>query len=92
MQISFPKTVELNPEVLFQELDTQTILLNISNEQYFGLDEIGSRLWLLFSKNNNADDVLAQMLVEFDVDQVRLRNDLTLFIQELSEAGLIFTK
>ena len=92
MQISFPKTVDLNPEVLFQELDTQTILLNISNEQYFGLDEIGSRLWQLFSKNNNADDVLAQMLVEFDVDQVRLSNDLTLFIQELSEAGLIFTK
>lgn len=92
MRISLPETINVNPDVLFQELATETVLLNIGNEQYFGLDDIGSRMWQLFSENNNANnvnDVLTQMLDEFDVDEDRLGKDLLVFIEQLSEAGLV---
>ena len=47
MSISFDSKVRVPEDVLVSELDGESVLLNLKSECYFGLDEVGTRLWEL---------------------------------------------
>lgn len=81
--------VKLSPNALFQDLDGEAVLLNLDSERYFGLDDIGVRFWQLLETTGSLDEVVAQALLEFDVDEATLRRDLTVFLSELQQAGLV---
>lgn len=56
---------------------------------YYGLDEVGSRLWQLLAEDGNPEAAVAQLLTEYDLDEARLRQDMSGLIDELREAKLI---
>jgi PAS domain-containing protein len=86
---SLPERVEISEEVLFQDIEGECVLLNLANEQYFGLDEVGTRFWELLSENNEIEPILRQILNEFNVEESVLRRDLVILLDEMSENGLI---
>jgi len=57
MEVSINQTVKLLPDVLSQEVDGETVLLNLNSENYFGLDEIGTRIWQLLQEPDQATNV-----------------------------------
>ncbi len=81
--------VKINPDVLLQELDDEAVLLNVSDEHYFGLDDIGLRFWQLLEQHGDSDAVIRQMNIEYDASEQAIHNDLGKFIVELETAGLI---
>lgn len=87
--ISLPKRVFPSEEVLFRELDGEAVMLDLESERYFGLDEVGTRIWQLLDEHHEVETVVAQMLEEYDVEEERLRADMAALIAELLDAGLI---
>ena len=88
-----PTLVTISSEVLFQELAGETVLLNIANEQYYGFDDVGTRIWQLLNEHGGETElVISQMLAEYDVDEALLRTDMANLIAKLAEAGLITTE
>jgi hypothetical protein len=83
------KTIKIQPDVLFQEVRGETVLLNLDNESYFGLDETGTFFWKLLQENNDFQKVFDIMLDEYDVDAVQLKTDLDSLVEKMVEAGLI---
>ena len=85
-----PSSIVLSSDVLFQELEGQAILLNLVNETYYGLDDVGSRIWQLLNEYNGETElVLHRMLVEYDVDEESLRTDMINLLADLTKAKLI---
>lgn len=84
-----PQNVKISQEVLFQEIEGESVLLNLANEQYFGLDEVGTRIWHLLSENGDVASVLSKLKNEYDVDSDILQNDLASLIEELKQNGLV---
>lgn len=82
-------TVRIMPDVLYQEMGGETVLLNLANESYFGLDEIGTRVWQVLSETQSADDVVARLIDEYDVPREQLCADVAKLIAELAAAGLV---
>lgn len=82
-------TVSLSPEVLSQEVGGETVLLDLASERYFGLDDVGTRIWQLLQEQGNLRAVYQCMLDEFDVEPDRLEEDLLKHVGELAEAGLV---
>jgi hypothetical protein len=78
-----------SPDVLHQELGGETVLLNLANEQYFGLDAVGTRVWQLLVETRRAPDVMARLQQEFDVTPEQLQADLRALLSELVDAGLV---
>jgi hypothetical protein len=76
-------------DVLFQDLDGETILLHLEAERYYGLDDVGSRIWQLIVEHGNLEAVVTAMLAEFDVEEPVLRADLAEFIAKLRAARLL---
>lgn len=81
--------VKVSDEVLFQEIEGESVLLNLATEQYFGLDEVGTRIWHLLSEDGKPANVLTKLQKVYDIDRETLQNDLAGLINELKMQGLI---
>jgi len=64
-------------------------LLDLASESYFGLDEIGARIWGLLGEDKNVDQILDTLLQEYEVDRETLEADVEELLGSLLEAGLI---
>jgi hypothetical protein len=64
-------------------------LLDLRSESYFGLDNVGTRIWRLVEQGNDLARVHSTLMAEYDVDATRLERDIATLIQELAEAGLV---
>jgi hypothetical protein len=91
MLTSFPFTarVSVPAHVLVRDLDGESVVLSLETEQYFGLDEVGTRMWALLVGANSIQSAFDSLLAEYDVDPGRLRADVERLIGELSERGLL---
>jgi hypothetical protein len=77
--------------VMFRELDGEAVLLNLHNEMYYGLDEVGTRMWTLLTTSESVQAAMDKLLEEFDVAPETLEQDLAKMIKELQANGLLET-
>jgi hypothetical protein len=68
---------------------TRTVLLDSRSGHYYGLDEVGSRIWHL-AQAGFAPSIIAEKLAkEYDAPHARLEQDVNDFIQELRQSRLL---
>jgi len=82
-------TVKISPNVLLQEVDDETILLDIESEEYFSLNEIGRVFYELLQEHKNLAEVLQELQNYFDAPKEQLEQDLFAFVKALDEKKLI---
>ena len=75
--------------VMFREIAGESVLLNLDSETYFGLDEIGTRMWSVLVGSPSIEAAYDVLIAEFEVDDGTLRTDLSTFIEKLAGAGLV---
>ncbi len=89
MSQSDSSPITIPDAVLHQQLDAEIVLLHLTSETYFGLDEVGSRMWQLLEEHGTTEPVVAAILQEYDVDEATVRSDVDRLVGELAAAGLI---
>ena len=89
MTLSFNQGVIIPAAVLARELDGESILLNLESETYFGLDEVGTRIWALLTGAPTIQAAYEALLAEYDVAPDVLRQDLEALLAQLLEQGLL---
>jgi hypothetical protein len=77
------QTLDPSPQAVFQATGPTSVILNLSTEKYYGLDEIGTRFWQLMEQHRRFGPVFDQMLREYDVEADRLEADLERLIAHL---------
>ncbi len=82
-------TFKIPDNVLFQEVDGEAVLLSLDEGCYYGLDELGTRIWKLMHQDLDRDQVVAAIVAEYEVEPERARGDLDAFLSNLRESGLI---
>ena len=83
------QTITLSPEVISQEVSGETVLLDLESENYFGLDEVGTRIWQLIKQTSDLQAIYNTLLEEYEVDEQRLRSDLDVLLGEIAGLGLV---
>jgi coenzyme PQQ synthesis protein D (PqqD) len=89
MSISFDWKVRVPDDVLVSQLDGESVLLKLKSECYFGLDEIGTRIWDLLRSSDSIQGAYETLVTEYDEDPDKLRADLTELLGSFVEQGLI---
>jgi len=87
--ISLQQKVIISPEVISQEVDGETVLLDMQSENYFGLDETGTRIWQLLKDTDDLQAVFNTLLDEYDVSETELSKNFQDYLAKLIEAGVI---
>ena len=73
---------QLSPDVLYRDLDGQAVILDLSSGLYFGLNEVGTRIWMLMSEGRSFDDIAQILSREYDADQLTIERD----VRDLTDA------
>lgn len=87
--ITLSSHVALSPNVVFQELKGEAVLLDMAQETYFGLDEVGTFVWQRLSLEPSLRAAYAAALDAYDVAADQLERDVIAFVERLNEAGLV---
>jgi hypothetical protein len=80
---------QVNQSVVCAELEDEAVLLHVEAGLYFGLDEVGLRIWNLLLGGMIEADVVERLVAEYDVDPAELRSDVSDFLNRLEAEGLI---
>ena len=73
---------QLSPDVLYRDLDGQAVILDLSSGLYFGLNEVGTRIWMLMSKGHDVDDIAQILCREYEADRSTIEQD----VRDLTDA------
>ena len=83
------RQLEFLPEVLFQPLGGEAVLLNLNNNRYYGLNEVGARTWQLLQEHGEVGAAVTQLLEEYEVDEATLRQDVEALVAQLIEQEML---
>ena len=83
--------ITISNEALSQEVNGETVILDLQSESYFGLDEVGTRIWQLLQEEKDLQKVFDALLQEYYVEAEQLEQDLIELVDKLIEAGLAVT-
>jgi hypothetical protein len=83
--------ITVPPGVLFRDLDGEAVLLELESGRYYGLNETGTRMWLLLQEHGSVETAFHTLLDEYDVAEERLRKELLGFVGTLTSQRLLQT-
>jgi hypothetical protein len=77
-------------DVVSTKIDEETsVLLHLEAQQYYSLNETGTRIWHLLTRGHDAQAIAVAMTEEWDVPQGEALRSVRAFLQTLREANLV---
>ena len=76
-------------DVRSRRIASETVILRLDTEQYFGLSGVGSRLWELLGPGTEVDRAVDVLVSEYEVDPALVRADVHALLSHLVESGLV---
>lgn len=67
----------------------ESVILNLKNGVYYGLDPVGARIWSLIQERKRVGEVRDQILDEYEVERDVCEKELIALLLDLEENGLI---
>lgn len=84
-----PRRLMTSPLVRSAVHGDRTILLDLRRERYYGLDEVGSRVWALLKEGADVSAIVERLGEEYDAPRERLQADLAELLRYLSGLQVI---
>ncbi len=78
-----------SPEVISRRLDRAGVLVHLSTNRIFELNETGIRIWELLAEGRDRQSLIDHLVREFDVDAERAAREVSDLLHQLQQEGLI---
>ena len=88
-KISLSLQVTPSEDVIWRNLQGESVLLDLKSGVYFGLDTVGTRIWTLLQAHHDLQAVLKELLSEYDVGEEKCARDLVDLVGAMAEKGLV---
>jgi len=75
--------------VLFQEVAGNAALLNLDSESYFGLDDVGTRMWQAMEQAETIGAAARVLAEEYDAPIEEIERDIVKLAVDLRGHGLL---
>lgn len=76
-------------EVLFTSMGEDAVLLHVQRGDYYSLNKVGARLWVLTDGSKTIADLAGQITQEFDISLEQAEVDIIELAQQLEKEGLV---
>ena len=71
------------------ELDGRTVVLSLDAGVYFDFNDVASDIWRMLAEPRRVDEIFRNLSEKHSVDTATLTRDVTPFLRELIEQGLV---
>ncbi len=88
-EISVDSVVVASKRQVSSDLGGEAAILDLEGGVYYGLDEVGARIWEMIQEPRPASEVRDALIEEYDVEPERCERDLLALLQRLAEERLV---
>lgn len=81
--------INIPAHVMAREVGDETVILDLATGTYFGLDEVGGRIWQLLAQGKTVGEVVATLVGEYEADASVIEQDLLQLMAELERRQLV---
>ena len=74
---------------LSTRLGDEVVILGLQDSAYYGLADVGARIWDLLQTQRTLKDIVDVLVAEFEVSRERAAADLSALIADLHARGLV---
>jgi hypothetical protein len=90
--VSERSTVVAVRQQVSSDLGGEIAILDLDGGMYYGLDEVGARIWELVQEPRVVEDVQGLILEEYEVKPEIARRDVLALLQELADRNLVVVR
>ena len=76
MVATLESKITIPKDVVFREIAGEAVILSLETGKYFGLDQVGTRMWQLLAEHNQVEPALDDLTEEYDTTKDQLQQDL----------------
>jgi hypothetical protein len=76
-------------DVLHRELEGEAVLVDLGTGRFYGLDEVGMRVWHGLGRETRVSTLVDRVVKEFEVSRPRAEKDLLALLRELARRRLV---
>ena len=89
MSMELTARVRLGKDVLMEKVGDEAILLNLNTENYFALDEVGTRIIATLQESDSVTQAVRKLVRIYEVDESKLTSDAIRLVEECEQNGLL---
>ena len=79
----------MEEDILVREIEDESVILNLNDESYYGLDDIGTHFWNVVTSSASIQSALEKLVDEYEVDESVLKKDLAKWLQTLLDKKML---
>jgi hypothetical protein len=83
-------SLRIHPDLVFQRLDDQALLLNMQTNQIYEMNQTAARFWELLSTHADLKYVQEQLMDEFEIEATQLAEETQAILSFLQAEALIY--
>ena len=77
------------PDVVYRDVNGEAVILHLGTSTYFGLDEVGTRIWQLAVDGRTLREICAALPEEFDAPAGQIEHDVVSLVDQLMNKDLL---
>lgn len=81
--------VVVTADQLSTRLGEEIVILGLRDSVYYGLSDVGARIWDLIQTPRTVDEILNALVAEYEVTAADAASDLDRLLRELETQGLV---
>lgn len=78
-----------SPGNIVSDMDGEKVMLSVSNGKYYNLGELGGEIWELIKEPVTIQELVTTLQSQYNVDQTDCKEQVTDFLSQLLEQGLV---
>ena len=78
-----------DPDIIATDMDGETVMMSIEQGSYYGLSGVGPFLWEQLAEPLSVEELCRRVLEEFEIDQATCQADVSAFVDDLLEKGVL---
>lgn len=87
--LSLDATVVASRDQVAADLESEVIILGLTDGIYYGVDGVAARIWSMVQQPVRLQEIVRVVHAEFDVDEAICQADVLAFVDELARRGLV---
>lgn len=91
-KVLLDSTIVRSQDQVSTDLGGEVVTLALNSGQYYGLEEVGARIWDIIREPKTVKEILDILLNHYDVEPERCERDLLAVLQEMADEGLVEIK
>jgi hypothetical protein len=78
-----------NSQIAFRTIEDEVMAVDPGKGVVYVFNGVGSRIWELLKSRSNTDDIIGTLAHEYAADVPMIESDVTSFLQDLLDKGLL---